>query len=194
MKKPIKLLLIATVVSGAVAAGIAHAMPGGGERCMRGGHEEMGMGVGRHGMDSEARIDRMTDALDLTKEQRGQVRSIVDKSRTPARELSDRMRDNRKQLHALMQQDKAADGEIRRLADIQGKAIADMIVLRTKVQTDIRSILTPEQRQKMQERFGQRHGFPAMQGDPEPERQSDAGPVEHLTSGNNTLSVKRISM
>ena len=193
MKKPIKLLLIATVVTGAVAAGIAYAMPGGGERCMRGGHE-MGMGFGRHGMDSEVRIDRMADALDLTKDQRGQVRSIVDKSRTAARELSDRMRDNRKQLRDLMQQDKASEGEVRRLADIQGKAIADMIVLHTKVQTDIRSILTPEQRQKMQERLRQHRGSPAMQDDQEPERQSDAGSLEQLTSGNNKLSVKRISM
>ncbi len=193
MKKPMKLLLIATVVTGAVSAGFAYAMPGGGERCRHGGHD-MGMGSGRHEMDAEARIDRMADALDLTKAQRDQARAIVDKSRTPARELSDQMRDNRKQLHALMQQDKVAEREIRRLADIQGKAIADMIVLRTKVQTDIRSILTPEQQQKMQMRFGKQRGFSGMQDDQEPERHSDAGPVDEPGPASEKPLVKRVSM
>jgi periplasmic protein CpxP/Spy len=192
MKKPMKLLLIATIVSGAVAAGVAYAMPGG-ERCMRGGHP-MGMGHAGHGMDAERHIDRMADALDLTKEQRDQVRSIVDKSRPATRELQDRLRDNRKQLHALMQQDTVSEKEVRRLADIQGKAIADTIVLRTRVQTDIRSILTPEQRQKMQTHFGQRDGFHAMQDDQELDRHSDAGPTDEQSSGSEKTLARRVSM
>ena len=192
MKKPMKLLLIATVVSGVVAAGLAHAMPGG-ERCMRGGHE-MGKGYGRHGMDAEARIERMADALDLTREQRSQMRSIVDKSRPQTREARDRLSDSRKQLHALMQQDQASEGEIRRLADSQGKAMADMIVLHSKVQADIRSLLTPEQRQKMQQRFGRRHGFPGMPQDQEPQRHSDAGPADEQGAGSGQPPAKRVSM
>jgi Spy/CpxP family protein refolding chaperone len=190
MKKPMKLLLIAGVVSGVVATGLVHAMPGG-ERCMRGGHE-MGKGHGRHGMDPEARIERMADALDLTQEQRSQMRGIVDKSRPQTREVRDRLRDSRKQLHALMQQDQAPEGEIRRLADSQGKAMADMIVLHTRVQADIRSLLTPEQRQKMQQRFGRQHGFPGMLQ--EPERQSDAGPADELGAGSGIPPAKRVSM
>ena len=190
MKKPMKLLLIATVITGAVAAGVVYAMPGG-DGCQRGG-QHLGMGHRGQGMDDERHIDRMADALDMTKEQRTRARGIIDKSRPGTRELQDRLQDNRKQLHALMQQEAAPEKEVRRLADIQGKAIADMIVQRTKVQADIRSILTPEQRQKMQTRFGKRRGSPAMQDDQEPERHSDAGPLDEQ-SGERSLA-RRVSM
>ncbi len=191
MKKPMKLLLIATVVTGTVAAGFAYAMPGG-DRCLRGGHE-MGKGHG-HGMDTEARIERMADTLDLTPEQRSQMRGIVDKSRPQTREVRDRLHDSRKQLRALMRQDKASEGEIRRLADMQGKAMADMIVLRAKVQADISSLLTPEQRQKLQQRFGRHRDFSATQQDREVEQQSDAGPADALNPGSEKSLARRVSM
>ena len=191
MNKPMRLLLIATVVTGVVAAGLAYAMPGGGERCQHGGHD---IGMGQGGMHSETRIDRLADALDLSRKQRDQVRSIVDKSRPPMRELHDRMRENRKQLHALMQQDKAQEGEIRRLADLQGKAIADMIVLRSRMRTDIRSVLTSEQREKIKSHLGQRRGFPVTQDNQESERQSDAGPMDDLEYGSENPLSKRVSM
>lgn len=192
MKKPVKLLLLAGVVSGVLAAGLVHAMPGG-ERCMRDAHA-MGKGYGRHAMDPEARIERMADALDLTQEQRSQMRGIVDKSRPQTREVRDRLRDSRKQLHALMQQDQAPEREIRRLADSQGKAMADMIVLHTKVQADIRALLTPQQRQKMQQRFGRQYGAPGMLQDQEPQRHSDAGPADEPDTGSAEPRAKRVSM
>ena len=189
MRKPMRLLLIATVVTGAVAAGLAYAMPGGGERCHR---DDNGMGHG--GMGAETRIDRMADALDLSQKQRDQVRGIVDKSRPSMRELRDRMHDNRKQLRALMQQDKAPEGEIRRLADIQGKAIADMIVLRAQMRTEIRSVLTPEQREKIQSHRGQRRG-PGAHGDNQQyEQQSNAGQMDELEVGSENPLAKRVSM
>ena len=192
MKKPMKLLLLAALVTGAAAAGIAYAKPGG-EHCRHEG-PGMAMGHGRQGMDMETRIERMADALDLSKEQRDQMRGIVDKARPAGRELRDRLHENRKQLRALMQQDKPVEADIRRLADSQGKAVADMIVLRSKVQADIRAILTPEQRQKMQERMGQHRGYAAMRDGQEPEWQSEAGAVDGHYQGEEKPLVKRVSM
>ena len=154
MKKSIKTLALATALAGSIGAGLVYAMPpGGGESC---GHGR-GVSFGRHAMGSEMRIDRMSETFGLSPEQRNQVRAIVDKARPQARDLRDKLRDNHQQLRALMQQDSPKDSDVRKLADAQGKLIADQIVQRTRMQSEIRAVLTPEQREKLQQRFG-RHG------------------------------------
>lgn len=176
MKKSIKTLLIAAALAGSVTAGLAYAMPpGGGESCAHG----RSMSFGRHGMGSEMRIDRMSEALGLTQEQRDKVRAIVDQARPATRELRDKLGDNHKQLRALMQQDNPKETEVRKLADAQGKLIADMIVQRTKVQSEIRAVLTPEQREKMQQRFGRHGHLSSFEPDSNPASLSDAGLPEH---------------
>jgi Spy/CpxP family protein refolding chaperone len=164
MKKSIKTLLIVTAISGSVAAGFAYAMPpDGGEQCMHGGH---GMGFGHRGMDSDSRIDRMAERLGLTTVQRDKVRAIVDKSRPQSRALRDKLSESRKQLRTLIQQGTAKESEIRKLADNQGKLIADKIVLRSKMQGEINAVLTPEQREKLQQHFEHRgrHTLSGMNG------------------------------
>jgi len=157
MKKSIKTLLIATAISGSVAAGLVYAMPSGsGEHCQHGGR---GMGSGQHGMDAESHVNRMAERLDLTTEQRDKVRAIVDKSRPRNRELRDKLSENRKQLQTLTQQGTAKESEIRKLADNQGKLIADKIVQRSKVQAEVNAVLTPEQREKMQQHSEHRGRF-----------------------------------
>jgi Spy/CpxP family protein refolding chaperone len=152
MRKSIKTVLFATTLVAGIGGAVAYAMPPGGEACARGHGAEFG----RHGMDSERRIDRMSETLGLSAEQRSKVREIVDKARPAARELRDKLSDNRKQLWALMQQDKPNEGEVRKLADSQGKLVADMIVQRTRMQSQIRAVLTPEQRDALKQRFGRR--------------------------------------
>ena len=164
MKKSIKTLLIATAIVGSVAAGLAYAMPpGSGESCMHGGR---GMGFDQHGMDADSHVDRMAERLDLTKEQRDKVRAIVDKTRPQTRELHDKLAESRKQLQSLTLQGTAKESEIRKLADSQGKLIADMIVQRNKVQGEINAVLTLEQREKMQQQFEHRgqHSFSGKHG------------------------------
>lgn len=176
MKKSIKALLIAATLAGGVTAGLAYAMPpGGGESCAHG----RGMGFGRHGMDSEMRIDRMSRVLDLSQAQRDKVRAIVDQARPQTRALRDKLGDNHKQLRALMQQDNPKENEVRKLADAQGKLIADMIVQRTKMQSEIRAVLTPEQREKLQQRFGRHGHLSSFEPGNSPASLSDAGLPEH---------------
>jgi Spy/CpxP family protein refolding chaperone len=166
MKTSAKTLLIASAIAGGVAAvAVQAAPPWGGAGCGYGpgasgaGFGGHGMGHGAHRMDPEARIERMADMLDLSKEQRDQVRAIVDKSRPQARELRDKLADNRKQLHALVQQGNAKEADVRKLADAQGKLTADLIVQHTKVRSEIQALLTPEQREKLQQRFEHRGRF-----------------------------------
>jgi Spy/CpxP family protein refolding chaperone len=149
MNKSIKVVLIAAAVTGTMTAGIAIAdSQSDAPSCGRGQHA---MGSGRHHGDHESRIERMADVLGLTKDQRDAVRAIVDKSRPQQRALRDTLRENRKQLHAQMQQGTPSASEMRKVADAQGRAIADMIVLRTKTQADINAILTQEQREQFLE-------------------------------------------
>ena len=155
MNRSFKAVLIATTLTGSVVAGIALANPqGDAESCGRGHHA---MGSGRHHGDHESRIERMADVLGLTEDQRDSVRAIVDKSRPQKRALRDKLTQNRKQLRALTQQGTPKESEVRALADAQGRAIADMIVLSTRIQADINAVLTQEQREKMQN-VHKRHG------------------------------------
>jgi len=127
--------------------------PGHGPGMGRGPH---GMGFGGPGIGSEMRIEHMIEELGLTAEQRDKVRAVVDKNRPQMRALHDQMTDNRKQLQALMQQVGAKDADLRKVADAQGKLIADMIVQRNKLRGEIAAVLTPEQREMFQNRFQHR--------------------------------------
>ena len=160
MKTSIKSLVIVMALTGAVGAGLAYAFPpGSAQSCPRGGHEMSFRGHGGFG-DSDRMIERMAATLNLSKEQRDAMYAIVDKARPQTRELRDRLIETHKQLRALKQQGTPNESEVRKLADAQGKAIADMIVLRTKVQTEIRGVLTDAQRQQL-DQWREQRGRPA---------------------------------
>lgn len=120
------------------------------------GRGPQGMGFGGPGIDSELRIEHMTEALGLTPEQRDKVRAVADKNRPQMRALHDRMTDSRKQLWTLRQQGGASDADVRALADGHGKLVAEMIVHRNKMRGEIEAVLTPEQREALKQRFGHR--------------------------------------
>lgn len=171
MKTSIKTLLIAMTLAGGVAATAAYAVPpGGGPGYGACGYGAYGAGFGRGGMgggiDSETHVDRLAYRLNLTPDQRTKVRAIVDKARPETRALRDKLFDNRQQLRTLVSQGTAKEADVRKLADTQGKLMADMIVHRSKVHSEINAVLTPEQREQFQQfgpgrgRFGPGMGGP----------------------------------
>ena len=156
MKSSIKALLVVMTITGVAGAGLAHAFPPNSAHSCMHGARSMGF-TGHDGYsDPDRRIDRMADSLNLTKAQRDAMRAIVDKARPQTRELRDKLAENHKQLRALMQQDVPKENEVRQLAEDQGRAIAEMIVLRTKVRTEIRGVLTDAQREQLQQRHQER--------------------------------------
>ena len=158
MKTSIKSLLVVMAVTGAVGAGLAYAFPSGGAHGCHDGSHAMSFEGHRGGYgDSDRMIEHMASSLDLSKQQRDAMYAIVDKARPQTRELRDRLVETHKQLRALTQQGTPKESEVRKLADAQGKAIADMIVLRTKVRAEIRGVLTDAQRQQLDQWRGQ-HG------------------------------------
>ena len=151
MKRSIKSLLVVMAITGAVGAGIAYAFPSGGAHGC--GDVKRAMSFkGHHGYsDSDRMIEHMAASLDLSKQQRDAMYAIADKARPQTRELRDRLAETHKQLRALTQQGTPKESEVRKLADAQGKAIADMIVLHTKVRTEILGVLTNAQRQQLEQ-------------------------------------------
>lgn len=135
-----KLLAAAALVSGLMTAS-AFAFAGGG--CSGGAHGR-GWGDG-HG------IERMAEWLDLSADQRTSVRAIEDKYRPQLRSLRDRMTDSRKALREATAQSAPDDAKVRMLADAQGKAMAAMIVLRTRMFGEMRLLLTDTQRAKLRD-------------------------------------------
>lgn len=163
MNRSIKTLLIAATVAGGLAAtAVVAAAPGG---CGAGAYGAgFGPGMGGRGamMDPETRVERLAFRLNLTAEQRDQVRAILDKAQPDTVALRDKLNDNRQQLQALMRQGNAKESEIRKLADTQGKLKADMIVQHARLHNAIDAVLTPEQREQFRQ-MGPGRG-PGMRG------------------------------
>ena len=159
MKHTTTTVIISAVLAGSLAAAIPAFARGTGPQgdC---GHDRGGM-TGMRG-DPEARIEHMTRRLNLDDKQRDAVRAIVDKHRAEMRTLHDKMTDNRKQLRALTAQGNADEAKVRALADAQGKNMADMIMLHTRVQSEIDKVLTPAQREQLQKQH--RGGFHRQAG------------------------------
>lgn len=149
MKRSAKALLVAMAIGGMAGAGIALALPAfAAHGCARGPH---GVGFfGRGYGDADAGIDRLAERLDLSKTQHDAMRAIIDKARPQMRDLHDQLAENGKQLRALMREAKPDENRLTQLADVQGKAIAQMIVLRTRIFTEIQAVLTDEQRDRLQ--------------------------------------------
>ena len=114
----------------------------------------MGMHGFGHGQMGDMDIMRMAERLGLTQDQRDKIGKIIDETRPKLRKNGFDMMDNRKELHALMQEDKLDDKKLRSLTSRQGELMADMMYLQMKMRSDIRAVLTDKQRETMKERRG----------------------------------------
>ncbi|MGB5605009.1 MAG: Spy/CpxP family protein refolding chaperone [Gammaproteobacteria bacterium] len=169
MKKLTTTLLITTLaIGGMTIAGTSLARHGDGySHC---GADGMQDGKHRSGhRDSFGHADRGFHAirrleknLDLSTEQRTAVREIMQNARTARRAYRDILLDNRLALHDLMEAEDFDEQEARRLAEIQGDHMAELMVLRARTQADIRAQLTAEPREKLSGLHRERgfgHGF-----------------------------------
>lgn len=153
MKRSRSTLIVTALVAGGLTAAVpVFANPH--------GHGERGCGymghMGGYG-DTGAGIERLARHLDLTGDQLTAVRAIEDKHRAQLRDLRDRMRANHKQLRALAKAQTPDAGQLKTVADAQGKAIADMIVLRGEMRVEVDKVLTDKQREKLRHMRGKGH-------------------------------------
>ena len=103
--------------------------------------------------------------LDLTDEQRAQIRALLDEhheAMEPQREAMEAAHEN---LRTRMQAEAFDESSVRQAADAIAALHADRIVANAALRNQIRGLLTPEQKdelQEMRERRSDREGRPGF--------------------------------
>src|SRR2546421_10956245 len=97
-------------------------------------------------------------ALGLSEAQRDQVFKIFHESRPAAYEQMKQARRAREELAKLVAAERFDSSRARQLADAQGKAMAELALLRVQTMRRVREVLTPEQREKMDQMHERRGG------------------------------------
>ena len=152
MKKiTIAILAFAITAAGAV---FVLGQTGGDDTPRKAPHSRHGK-FGKRGMGG----DRMFRHLDLTDEQKAQVKAIREASRENTKALHDSMREVRKQIAVLGTEGPLDMAQLELLAGQQAEYQKQMIIERQKTKAQVFALLTPEQKAKhaeMKATFGDR--------------------------------------
>lgn len=119
-------------------------------------------GPGGRGVGGDRQIERMAERLDLDDAQLASVRAIVDSYRDEQRALRDQLRGGRAQIRGLGASGEYDEEAVRALAEVQGDGMAELIVLKAQMFSEIAAVLTDEQREalaEMGERGGRGRGY-----------------------------------
>jgi len=108
-----------------------------------------GMGHRGHGM-------MHLHSLNLTEAQRDQVFKIFHDQAPAMHEQMKQVHRSREDLRQLALAERFDEGRARQLADTQAKALAALAVMRAQTMARVREILTPEQRQRLEQMREQR--------------------------------------
>ncbi len=108
-----------------------------------------GGGPNKGGFGGGPMFGRVLRNLDLTDQQRTEIRKIMETERSVMQPVHEQMRANREALQAATKDGQFNEAEITKLAEKQGELMAQMIVSRERVQSQIWQMLTPEQRDKL---------------------------------------------
>jgi periplasmic protein CpxP/Spy len=104
---------------------------------------------GKYGGPSERRwVERMIGKLDLSDEQKAQVKEISDESRDKAKPLMEEMRSGMLKERAALD-DGASERALKKLARQSAETRVDLMLIARDTEVRIREILTDEQRQKL---------------------------------------------
>jgi len=154
-----KFTVVITVVVLMVAFGMSFAAQGPGGRRGGGPFGEFGNGAPLLGY--------IARHLDLTDEQKAEVKKIAEAERAMMQPIHEQMRKNRTALQEATKDGQFNETEVTQLAQEQGQLMAQMIVSRERVKSQVYKILTPEQREKLAEvgdRLRERGARPMRQG------------------------------
>jgi periplasmic protein CpxP/Spy len=94
--------------------------------------------------------------LNLTEAQRDQVFKIHHEQEPAVHEQMKQVQRSRQDLRQLAMADRFDEARARQIADTQAKALANLAVMRAQTMSRIREILTPEQRQRLDQRGRER--------------------------------------
>jgi len=146
-KKAVVGTLVAGVLVTMVAVGSVSAFQRGGGCGMgpMGKHAAAGYGMHRGMGGRMMPMLRMMEKLEVTDEQREKIWAVMDKNRPAKRQQMTQMMKNRKAFREAERAEPFDAALVRRLAEDQGRSMAEMIVLRAQGRQEIKALLTPEQ-------------------------------------------------
>jgi periplasmic protein CpxP/Spy len=113
-------------------------------------------GFGKKGFGKRGEHARVFRGLDLTEEQKTQIKQIRETSKQTIQPIREQMKANRQKLAELSANGNFDQAQIQAIAQQQGSLSAQMIVERERVKAQIFQILTPEQKAKAAELKAQR--------------------------------------
>lgn len=141
-RKHLANFLLASSIGLGLAPLAANAQPAGGEGM---GHHRGNAMMGLRG-------------LNLTEAQRDQVFKIHHDQEPAVHEQMKQVQRSREDLRQLAMADRFDEARARQIADTQAKALANLAVMRAQTMARIREILTPEQRQRLDQQGRERRG------------------------------------
>lgn len=109
-------------------------------------------------------FERIAKKLNLTDEQKTQVKTILEDSKTRVKPLMETMRENHKQAENLGTDGSFNETQVNQIANAQSETIKQLFIEKEKTKAQIFAVLTPEQRTeaaKMKDAFKERfkNGF-----------------------------------
>lgn len=141
-----------TIAAALCAGGLGLAMDAYAQPAADGAHgpQEWGMHHAHmRGDGAEGEMRRGLRALNLTEAQRDQIFKIHHDQAPAFREQMKKVRASREELQKLARADPFDPAAVRRAADAQAKAISEMAVMRVQAASQVRALLTPEQKAKL---------------------------------------------
>lgn len=96
-----------------------------------------------------AQREKIADRLDLSAEQKAQIKAILREEKENLKELATSLRETRSQLRAVIRSDDSTENDVRAAAAQVAAVEADFAVERQKLARAIKPILTPEQVKKL---------------------------------------------
>lgn len=113
--------------------------------------------AGMHGaMRGDQHWRGLTGELALSQEQRDRIFAIRHAAEPQLREQAKKLRDLRVEFRQAVQADTWDEAGVRSLAAQQGQAIADLMQMRARQMHEIQAVLTPAQKEKLQQPRQQR--------------------------------------
>ncbi len=104
--------------------------------------------------------------LDLTDDQKAQVKAIADSHQAEFKAVGEKMRAARQGMRALIESDTLDEAAVRAKSIEAAAAEADAAILNAKVRMQTLQVLTAEQQAKLEELQASRQGGPRKQRGP----------------------------
>lgn len=106
--------------------------------------------LGTGGQPPEAYLDRLAERLELSPQQRTDIKTIMSSGKIAAKPTEDAMQANRATLNTVINSDSPDQAQIESLAQTQGELVTESVLQKAAVKQQINAVLSADQRIKMQ--------------------------------------------